>query len=179
MAILDILLAPHPTLITAATPVETLNADLQSLADNMLETMYEAPGIGLAANQIGRLERVFVMDCQRDPNAPRQPRILFNPEIVWQSAELASYEEGCLSVPQQFADVTRPAEVRVTYIDHKGVVQTAHFAGLEATCAQHEIDHLNGILFWDHVSPLKRNMLRRKLAKLKKEQEREANTSGD
>ena len=174
MALLPILLAPHPTLKAVAKPVADVTPDLQKLAEDMLETMYDAPGIGLAANQVGRLERVLVMDCERDPDAPRQPRILFNPEITWESEELSSYEEGCLSIPQQYADVERPASVKVAYLDENGTAKEDLFEGLEATCVQHEIDHLNGILFWDHISNLKRNMLRRKLEKLKKEQEREA-----
>ncbi|MGB0717870.1 MAG: peptide deformylase [Alphaproteobacteria bacterium] len=172
MAILDILLAPHPTLVAKAKPVEGLDDEICTLAADMLQTMYDAPGIGLAANQVGRLERVLVMDCQRDPEGEPMPKVLVNPEIIWESDELASYEEGCLSIPQQYADVERPAEVKVVFMDLNGHEQEAHFTGLEATCVQHEIDHLNGVLFWDHVSTLKRNMLKRKLSKLKKERER-------
>lgn len=178
MAILPILLAPHPTLKTVAKPVTVIGPDLQALAHDMLETMYDAPGIGLAANQVGQLDRVLVMDCERDPEAPRQPRILFNPEITWESEDLNSYEEGCLSIPQQYADVERPARVKVAYLDENGTAKEDLFEGLEATCVQHEIDHLNGILFWDHVTQLKRNMLKRKLAKFKKECERQARVSG-
>ena len=174
MALLPILLAPHPTLSTTAKPVTEVTDELRVLAENMLETMYEAPGIGLAANQVGRLERLLVMDCERDPEAPRQPRILFNPEITWADPEIGTYEEGCLSIPQQYADVERPTAVKVTYLDQNGTAQEDLFEGLEATCVQHEIDHLNGILFWDHISNLKRNMLKRKLGKLKKERERAA-----
>ena len=131
----------------------------------MLETMYEARGIGLAANQVGRLERVIVMDCERDEDAPRKDLVLFNPEITWSSAELGIYEEGCLSIPQQYAEVERPASVKVTFLNLDGEAEERLFEGLEATCVQHEIDHLNGVLFWDHISQLKRNMLKRKLSK--------------
>ena len=137
----------------------------------MLETMYEAPGISLAANQIGRLERVIVMDCERDEEAPRKDLVLFNPEITWASAELGTYEEGCLSIPQQYAEVERPASVKVTFLNLDGKAEERLFEGLEATCVQHEIDHLNGVLFWDHISQLKRNMLKRKLSKGQKERE--------
>jgi len=176
MAVLPILLAPHPTLKAVAAPVAEVTPALVSLAEDMLETMYEAPGIGLAANQVGRLERLLVMDCERDPEAPRRPLILFNPEILWQSEERGVYDEGCLSIPLQYAEVERPASVKVRYLDETGTAQERLFEELEATCVQHEIDHLNGILFWDHVTQLKRNMLKRKLAKLKKERERETKT---
>lgn len=174
MAILPILLAPHPTLKAAAKSVAEVTDELRALAADMLETMYDAPGIGLAANQVGRLERVLVMDCERDPEAPRKSMVLFNPEITWSSEEESTYEEGCLSIPLQYAEVVRPAQVKVSYLDEQGQPQEQLFEDLEATCVQHEIDHLNGILFWDHVTLLKRNMLKRKLAKLKKEREREA-----
>ena len=174
MALLPILLAPHPTLKAVARPVSEVTDELRTLAANMLETMYDAPGIGLAANQVGRTERVLVMDCERDPEAPRKALVLFNPEVTWSSEEESSYEEGCLSIPQQYADVVRPASVKVAYLDENGMAQERLFEDLEATCVQHEIDHLNGTLFWDHITQLKRNMLKRKLAKLKKEREREA-----
>ena len=174
MTVLPILIAPHPTLKAKAKPVKEATDELRTLLDDMLETMYDAPGIGLAANQIGSLERVLVMDCERDPEAPRKSMVLFNPEITWSSEEESTYEEGCLSIPLQYADVIRPAQVKVAYLDENGQAQEQLFEDLEATCVQHEIDHLNGILFWDHVTLLKRNMLKRKLAKLKKEREREA-----
>ena len=174
MAILPILLAPHPTLKTAAAPVAEVTDALRALAADMLETMYQAPGIGLAANQVGRLERLLVMDCERDPKAPRKSLVLFNPEIIWSSEEESSHEEGCLSIPQQHANVVRPTQVKVAYLDTQGQAQERLFDALEATCVQHEIDHLDGILFWDHVTPFKRNMLKRKLAKLKKDRAYEA-----
>ncbi len=174
MAILPILLAPHPTLKAVAQPVAEVTDELRALAADMLETMDDAPGIGLAANQVGRLERVLVMDCERDPESPRKSMVLFNPEITWTSEAESTYEEGCLSIPLQYADVVRPAQVKVAYLDENGQAQERLFDDLEATCVQHEIDHLSGVLFWDHVTQLKRNMLKRKLAKLKKEREREA-----
>lgn len=174
MALLPILIAPHPTLIARAEPVAAVTPELQQLAADMLETMYEAPGIGLAANQIGRLERVIVMDCERDEDAPRKDMVLFNPEITWSSEDVSTYDEGCLSLPLQYAEVDRPASVKVKFLNLKGEEEERLFEDLEATCVQHEIDHLNGVLFWDHISQLKRNMLKRKLAKLKKEREREA-----
>ena len=174
MAVLPILLAPHPALSTRAVPVPAVTPELQALAANMLETIYEAPGIGLAANQVGRLERLIVMDCERDEEALRKDIALFNPEITWSSEEMSTYEEGCLSIPQQYAEVERPATVKVKFLNLKGQQEERLFEGLEATCVQHEMDHLDGILFWDHISQLKRNMLKRKLNKLKKEREREA-----
>ena len=174
MAVLPILLAPHPALRARAKPVPEITPALRALAQDMLETMYDAPGIGLAANQVGRLERLLVMDCVREPEKSRQARILFNPEIKWASDDLCAYEEGCLSIPQQYAEIERPGRVQVTYLDEMGTRQDQMFEGLEAVCVQHEIDHLNGILFWDHLSNLKRNMLKRKLAKYKKERAREA-----
>ena len=174
MAILPILLAPHPTLKSVAQPVKEITPQIKTLAADMLETMYDAPGIGLAANQVGSLVRVLVMDCERDPEAPRQAKVLINPEITWVSEESSTYEEGCLSIPQLYSDVQRPAQVKVSYLDLSGQSQEELFEDLSATCVQHEIDHLNGILFWDHISALKRNMIKRKLSKIKKEMEREA-----
>lgn len=174
MAVLPILIAPHPTLKAKAKPVKEVNDALRTLLDDMLETMYDAPGIGLAANQIGSLERVLVMDCgsREDEETPRPMKII-NPEITGVSEELSSYEEGCLSIPEQYAEVERPAVVRVKYLDENGKQHERLFEGLEATCVQHEIDHLDGILFVDHLSNLKRNMLMKKLKKLIKEREEE------
>lgn len=178
MAVLPILIAPHPTLKAKARPVEAVTDELRQLLDDMLETMYDAPGIGLAANQIGSLERVLVMDCgsredEEDGGEPRPIKII-NPVITGATEERSSYEEGCLSIPEQFAEVERPAAVRVRYLDENGKQQERDFHGLEATCVQHEIDHLDGILFVDHLSNLKRNMLMKKLKKLVKEREEEA-----
>jgi len=175
MAILPILIAPHPTLKAKAKPVKEVTDGLRTLLDDMLETMYDAPGIGLAANQIGSLERVLVMDCgSRDEEETPRPMKIINPEITGVSEELSSYEEGCLSIPEQYAEVERPAVVRVKYLDENGKQHERLFDGLEATCVQHEIDHLDGILFVDHLSNLKRNMLMKKLKKLIKEREEEA-----
>ena len=179
MTVLDILIAPHPTLKAKAKPVETIDDGLRQLLDDMLETMYDAPGIGLAANQIGELQRVLVMDCgsRSEDEAPRPMKII-NPQITGISEEMSSYEEGCLSIPEQYADVERPAAVQVCYQDETGAQQEQIFTGLEATCIQHEIDHLDGILFIDHLSNLKRNMLMKKLRKLLKEREEDAAADG-
>ncbi|MDA7551888.1 peptide deformylase, partial [Rhodobacteraceae bacterium] len=139
------------------------------LADDMLDTMYDAPGVGLAAPQIGVLSRVIVLDCDKEDGVPPKPVVMFNPEVVARSEETNVYEEGCLSIPDQFAEVTRPKEVEVRWIDRDGNEQTAGFDGLWATCVQHEIDHLNGKLFIDHIGALKRQMITRKMQKLKRE----------
>ena len=139
----------------------------------MLETMYHAPGVGLAAPQIGALHRLIVLDCVKaDGEAPR-PLIMFNPEIVASSDTRNVYEEGCLSLPEQFAEVTRPAEVQVRWMDRDGNEQSEEMTGLWSTCVQHEIDHLNGKLFIDHLKPLKRQLMTRKMVKLKRERARE------
>jgi len=175
MAVLPILIAPHPTLKAKAKPVKDVTDELRALLDDMLETMYDAPGIGLAANQIGSLHRVLVMDCgSRDDEETPRPIKIINPEITGVSEELSSYAEGCLSIPEQFADVERPAVVRVKYLDENGQKQERLFDGLEATCVQHEIDHLDGVLFVDHLSNLKRNMLMKKLKKYLKDREEDA-----
>jgi peptide deformylase len=135
--------------------------------DDMLETMYEAPGIGLAAPQVGVLKRVIVVDIAKE-DEEKQPLRMANPELVWVSDDDTSYEEGCLSVPENYADVVRPASIRVRYIDHENEIRELEADGLLATCIQHEIDHLDGILFVDHISALKRNMILRKLLKAKK-----------
>ena len=168
MAKLPIVLAPDPVLKAKAKPIDRVDDSIRSLMDDMLDTMYAAPGIGLAANQIGVLKRVLVLDVAREGEPP-EPMGMANPEIVWQSDELSTYNEGCLSLPEQYADITRPAAVRVRYPDRDGKSQELAAEGLLATCVQHEIDHLNGVLFVDHLSPLKRNMIMRKLTKLKKQ----------
>ena len=168
-----IILHPDPRLKKTSAPVADLSDALRSLADDMLETMYDAPGIGLAAPQVGVLDRLIVLDCVKlDSEAPR-PLIMFNPEIVAASDEQNVYEEGCLSIPEQFADVTRPKMVQVRWIDRDGNEQTEEMDGLWATCVQHEIDHLDGKLFIDHLKPLKRQMITRKMVKLKRERARE------
>ena len=167
MAKLDIIIAPDPVLKRTATRVETVDDRIRTLMDDMLETMYEAPGIGLAAPQVGVLERVIVVDVT-GKDEERQPYRLVNPELVWTSDDTVANEEGCLSLPEHYAEVTRPAEARVRYLDETGQSRELHATGLVATCVQHEIDHLSGILFVDHVSALKRGMILRKLAKWKK-----------
>ncbi|MCK8485140.1 peptide deformylase [Aliiroseovarius sp. S2029] len=172
MSIKPILIHPDPRLKKVADAVPDLSDDLRQLADDMLETMYDAPGIGLAAPQVGVLTRLIVMDCVRDEDEPPQPMIMFNPEVILSSDELNTYEEGCLSIPEQFAEVTRPKEVSVRWVDRDGNVQERDFDGLWATCVQHEIDHLNGKLFIDYLKPLKRQMITRKMQKLKREMAR-------
>lgn len=172
MNIKPILLHPDPRLRKTCAPVAAVTDDIRALAADMLDTMYDAPGVGLAAPQVGVLLRLFVMDCVKEPEAPKRPMVLINPEITWRSDELNVYEEGCLSIPDHFAEVTRPAAVRVKWTDLDGEVQEEAFDGLWATCAQHEIDHLNGRLFIDHIGPMKRQMITRKMEKLKRERAR-------
>lgn len=167
MAQLPILTAPHPVLKTVASPVAAVTPEVRQLMDDMLETMYAAPGIGLAAPQVGISQRVIVVDVA-GKGQPPQPYKMANPELVWVSDEDSSYEEGCLSVPSHYADVVRPAAIRVKYLDADSKVCELAADGLLATCIQHEIDHLDGILFIDHLSALKRNMILRKLLKEKK-----------
>ncbi len=167
-----ILIHPDPRLKAKATPVTSFDKDLAALADDMLQTMYEAPGIGLAAPQIGLSKRMLVMDCVKEEGATPEPMVLINPEVVWTSEETSVYEEGCLSIPDQYADVTRPSEVEVTWQDVNGADRSERFDALWATCVQHEIDHLDGKLFIDYLKPLKRQMITRKMQKLKREMAR-------
>ena len=167
MALLPILIAPDPRLKKTSTPVKAVDAEIRKLMDDMLETMYQAPGIGLAAPQVGVLKRVIVLDIAREGEPP-QPLRLANPEVVWVSDDDAVYNEGCLSVPEHYADVARPASCRVKYLDHENKSREIAADGLLATCLQHEIDHLDGVLFIDHLTSLKRNMILRKLLKAKK-----------
>jgi peptide deformylase len=168
-----ILIHPDPRLKKVCVPVADVSDDLRSLADDMLETMYAAPGIGLAAPQVGILQRVIAMDCVKEGEGEPRPLVMFNPEIVASSDETNVYEEGCLSIPDQYAEVTRPKEVQVKWMDRDGHEQSETFDGLWATCVQHEIDHLNGKLFIDYLKPLKRQMITRKMQKLKRERARE------
>ncbi|MCB4820708.1 peptide deformylase [Roseicella aerolata] len=161
---LPILLVPDTRLRTKARPVGPADADaVRELAPRMLDAMYKAPGIGLAAPQVGSLLRMFVVDLQKEEKP--DPMVLVNPEILALSEELAVREEGCLSLPGQYADVTRPARVKMRYLDLTGAKREIEADGLLATCLQHEYDHLDGVLFVDHLSTLKRNMILRKLAK--------------
>ena len=172
MTVLPIILYPDPRLKTVAKPVEEITPKLRRLADDMLETMYQAPGIGLAAPQIGVMQRLLVMDCAKEKDTAGRPMVLFNPRVTWVSEMRNTYEEGCLSIPDQYADVERPAEVRVAWMDENGADQEEHFTGLWATCVQHEIDHLDGKLFVDYLSPLKRQLISRRMLKIKREKAR-------
>jgi peptide deformylase len=173
MAIRPVITAPDPRLKMTCKPVEKVDDSVRALMADMLDSMYAANGIGLAAPQVGDARRVIVVDVTRD-KGPRQRYCLANPEIVGLSDELFTYEEGCLSLPEQYADVTRPARARIRYLDEENKVRELEAEGLLAVCIQHEMDHLDGILFVDHVSTLKRNMIMRKLAKAKRQRETEA-----
>jgi peptide deformylase len=165
MALLDILTVPNPVLKQVSTPVDQVDDDLRRLMDDMLETMYAAPGIGLAAIQVGVPKQVIVMDLARQDEPP-QPRYFVNPEILWASDETAPYEEGCLSVPEIYDEVDRPARVKLRYLDYHGKEVTEDAEGLFAVCIQHEMDHLKGVLFIDHLSRLKRDRAVARVRKL-------------
>lgn len=191
----DIVLVPDPVLKQKSEAVGEVNDAVRAQIDKMFSTMYDAPGIGLAANQVGIANRVFVMDCAPDgweyggesdgakiiqstyrsgegqeDEPDKHPIVMANPEIVWRSEDKSVFQEGCLSIPQQYAEIVRPASVRVKYLDYDGKVQEQEFSGLPAHCVQHEMDHLDGVLFVDYLSTLKRNMIIRKVEKLKKQQ---------
>ena len=168
----NILIHPDPRLKKVCAPVTEITDELRRLADDMLQTMYDAPGIGLAAPQVGVTKRLLVMDCVKDSEAAPRPMILFNPEVTWASEDLSTYEEGCLSIPEQYAEIERPATVTVRWQDREGVENEETFDGLWATCVQHEIDHLNGKLFIDYLGRMKRQMITRKMEKLKRERAR-------
>ncbi|MBK6490512.1 MAG: peptide deformylase [Sphingomonadales bacterium] len=172
MAILPIIEAPDPRLKTVSTPVETFDEALQVLIDDMFETMYDAPGIGLAAIQVGVPKRLLVMDLQEKNEETgatiREPRVFINPEILQTSEEMSVYNEGCLSVPDQYADVERPKTVRARWLDRDGKRHEQELDEMLATCLQHEMDHLEGILFIDHLSKLKRDMVLKKLQKARR-----------
>jgi len=169
MAILPILVAPDPRLKTPAKAVENVDAEIRQLMDDMLETMYQANGIGLAAPQVGVSKRVIVIDVARDDEQPNPVRMA-NPEIVWASETEQLHEEGCLSLPEQFAEVMRPTAVRVRYLDHENEIRELDADEMLGICVQHEMDHLEGTLFVDHLSTLKRNMILRKLQKARRGQ---------
>ncbi|UXN05459.1 peptide deformylase [Bartonella sp. HY761] len=169
MSIKPIIILPDPILREISKPVENINDALRQLADDMLETMYAAPGIGLAAIQIAEPIRLLVMDVA-DKDQPKAPMVMFNPKVIWSSDERNTYEEGCLSIPDYYAEVERPKMVRVTYIDLDGKAQEIAADDLLATCVQHEIDHLDGKLFIDHLSRIKREMVVKKFKKRAKEQ---------
>jgi len=165
MAIRDILTVPHPLLKKVSEPVETVDDELRALMDDMLETMYDAPGIGLAAVQIGVPKRVIVMDISRGEEAEREPRYFVNPEITWASEETQPYEEGCLSVPDIYDEIERPARVKLRYLNYQGEAVEEEAEGIFAVCIQHEMDHLEGVLFIDHLSRLKRERAVQKVKK--------------
>ena len=171
MTVRKILTVPDPILRTKSNSVKKVDKDTKNLMRDMLETMYDAPGIGLAAIQIGVAKRVVVMDVSKETDK-KEPMYFVNPEITWKSNTNATYEEGCLSIPNQFAKIERPDKCKVKYFDFDGVEKEIKAEGLLATCIQHEIDHLNGVLFIDYLSKLKKNIIIKKLSKNKKELER-------
>jgi peptide deformylase len=173
MATRTILTLPDPRLRLVSKPVAKVDAEIRKLVDDMFETTYGAPGIGLAAIQVGVSKRVVTMDLAKK-DEPKDPKVYINPELLWASEERASYEEGCLSIPEYYEEVERPAQVKVRYTDLDGNAQEIEANGLLATCLQHEIDHLNGVLFIDHISKLKRSRVIKKFAKAAKRETEEA-----
>ena len=171
MTIRKILTEPDPFLRQKSKPVEKVDDSIRKIMDDMLETMYDAPGIGLAAIQIGIPKRIIVLDISKDPEK-KEPMYFINPEKVYTSKDQATYEEGCLSVPGQFAEIDRPNKCHIKYLDYNGDSKELKAEGLSATCIQHEMDHLEGILFIDYLSKLKRSMITKKLSKQKRELER-------
>ena len=172
MTLRPILLHPDPRLKKVCAPVAAITPDIGRLAEDMLQTMYHAPGVGLAAPQVGVLSRLFVMDCVKEDGEAPRPMVLINPEIIAMSEEVNTYEEGCLSIPENYAEVTRPKRVAMRWTGLDGKVHEDEFDGLWATCAQHELDHLNGKLFIDHLGAIKRGMITRKMAKIKRDRAR-------
>ena len=168
MALLPIIIAPDPRLRMRTVPVDQVDESARVFMENMLETMYAANGIGLAAPQVGDDRSVIVLDCARKGEAPA-PIKMANPEIIEVSAEQKTHEEGCLSLPEHYAEVVRPKSIRMRYLDDTNIIRELNAEGMLATCIQHEIDHLAGVLFIDHISSLKRNMILRKLKKVKKQ----------
>jgi peptide deformylase len=172
MALRDIIILPDRRLRDVSEPIQKIDAELRRLVEDMFETMYEAPGIGLAAIQVGVPKRIITMDLAKKED-PRAPQVFLNPQILWQSDEKTVYEEGCLSIPEFYEEVERPALVRVKFLDLDGKEQEVEASGLLATCLQHEIDHLNGVLFIDHISKLKRDRVIKKFSKAAKREEDE------
>ena len=172
MALLPIIHIPDPVLKEVAQPIQTITDAVKRQAADMIETMYAAPGIGLAANQVNMLNRLIVLDPgYRHDNESRAALVMVNPEIIWKSDEISVMEEGCLSIPQQYAEVERPRSVRIKYLDLDGVQKEWIGEDLASHCVQHEIDHLNGVLFIDYLSRLKRNIIVRKVEKRKRDTE--------
>jgi len=167
MAVRDIITLPDKRLRLVSKPVGKVDGEVRTLLDDMFETMYAAPGIGLAAIQVGVPKRVVTMDLAKK-DEPRNPLVFINPQILWTSEERATYEEGCLSIPEYYEEVERPAQVKVAFLDREGVAREIEADGLLATCLQHEIDHLNGVLFIDHLTRLKRSRVIKKFAKAAK-----------
>ena len=170
MAIRDILVIPDKRLRLKSEAVKAVDKPLRALVEDMFETMYAAPGIGLAAIQIGVPARVVTMDLAKKDD-PKAPQVFINPEVVWSSDESATYEEGCLSIPEYYEEVARPKAVKVKFLDLDGKQREIEAEGLLATCLQHEIDHINGVLFIDHISKLKRDMVMKKFKKAAKKTE--------
>jgi peptide deformylase len=170
MALRDILILPDKRLRAVSKPVAKIDSDVRGLIEDMFETMYKAPGIGLAAIQVGVPLRLVTMDLSKK-EAEAQPKVFVNPEILWSSEEKSTYEEGCLSIPEIHEDVDRPAQVKVRYLDIEGHLHEEEANGLFATCIQHEVDHLNGVLFIDHISKLKRDRIVKKFTKAAKRAE--------
>jgi peptide deformylase len=167
-----IIILPDKRLRLVSEPAKADDPELRRLVDDMFETMYDAPGIGLAAIQVGVPKRVIVMDLAKKDD-PKEPMVFINPEVLWRSDEKATYEEGCLSIPEYYEEVERPAQVRVMFLDLAGAEHELEASGLMATCLQHEIDHLNGVLFIDHISKLKRDRVIKKFTKAAKRAEDE------
>ncbi|MBS1180253.1 MAG: def [Proteobacteria bacterium] len=171
MSTRPLVILPAPQLRLTSAPVASVDDGVRKLAEDMLDTMYAAPGIGLAAVQVGEMNRLITIDVSHDENA-KEPRVFVNPQILWKSEDLSIYEEGCLSIPDFYEEVERPARVRVRYTNLAGEPEEIEADGLLATCLQHEIDHLDGVLFIDHISRLKRDRVTKKFAKAAKEKAR-------
>lgn len=167
MALRDILILPDKRLRLKSEPVKTVDAEVRALVDDMFETMYQAPGVGLAAIQVGVPRRIVTVDTAKK-DEPKHPQVFMNPEIVWSSEQKDTYEEGCLSIPEYYEEVERPSEVKVRFMDLDGKMQEVAANGLLATVLQHEIDHTNGVLFIDHISKLKRDRVIKKFTKVAK-----------
>jgi peptide deformylase len=168
MAVREILILPDKRLRLVSEPVKAIDREIKTLVADMFDTMYDAPGIGLAAIQVGVPRRIVTMDLAKKEDEEKQPRVFINPDILWKSEEKAIYEEGCLSIPEFYEEVERPAQVRVKYLDVEGREQEVEASGLLATCLQHEIDHLNGVLFIDYITKLKRDRVVKKFTKAQK-----------
>ena len=171
MSTRPLVILPAPQLRLTSAPIASVDDGVRKLAQDMLDTMYAAPGIGLAAVQVGEMNRLITIDVSHDEDA-KEPRVFINPEILWKSEELSVYEEGCLSIPEYYEEVERPARIRVRYTNLAGEPEELEADGLLATCLQHEIDHLDGVLFIDHISKLKRDRVTKKFAKAAKEKMR-------